>query len=82
MTIEMMLLFQACRAAAFSGFDFPNYFVYGDASKTIMAVPACPVTPATACVATDVDAASTATCSSVKEWYINCTCPYNSSLRH
>ena len=62
----MVLLFQACRAAAFSGIDFEDTFVWGVDSKTTMDVPAC-VTP-TACVATDVDAAATSvTCSSVKE---------------
>ena len=76
------VLFKACRVEGFNGIDFANSFVWGVQTVKTMAVPGCGPTTAdssaAACVAKDVDANiddTVVTCSSVKEWYIECSCP-------
>ena len=53
----------------FSGVDFPNSFVWGDNTVTLMSNPVCTAP----CVPTDVIAGAFETCSSIKEWHLNYT---------
>ena len=63
------------------GIDFPNSFVWGDAQYTKMATPGCGVNGAAACVATDIDAGASGTCTNIKEWYFNFISDENGSVR-
>ena len=58
-------LFKACRSERFPGIDFPNSFIWGNASVTKMETPCI----ASDCLATNVVTGTNVVCSQVKESY-------------